>query len=239
MTLRTLAIDDEPLALQQITKYIEKTPFLELTAACSNALEAINELSKQAVDLIFVDINMPELNGIDFVRSLAQKPMIIFTTAYSEYAIEGFRVDATDYLLKPIGYADFLRSAEKARKFFALQANENSSSAPNDYFFVKSEYKTVQVIIDDILYVESKSEYLQIHQSSSDPIMTLGNMKMMEDRLPAEQFMRIHRSFIINLQKISAIERSHVIMGSERIPIGEMYKETLQQYIGKWLVAKK
>ncbi|MFV0366776.1 MAG: LytR/AlgR family response regulator transcription factor [Mangrovibacterium sp.] len=237
--MRCLAIDDEPLALTQIASYIKKTPFLELKAACPNALEALEFLAHQEVDVLFVDINMPELNGLDFVRSLAKKPLVVFTTAYSEYAIDGFRVDAADYLLKPISYADFLRSAEKIRKhFLAQQPTENNQTVRSEYIFVKSEYKTVQVKIDDILYIESRSEYLRIYRIGDTPIMTLGNMKMMEDHLPANQFMRIHRSFIVNLQKISTVERNHILMEEQHIPIGEMYKVALQKYIGKWLLTR-
>ncbi|MFV0291199.1 MAG: LytR/AlgR family response regulator transcription factor [Mangrovibacterium sp.] len=234
-----MAIDDEPLALTQLAKYIEKTPFLELVSTSSNAIEAIDKMRGMSVDLLFVDINMPELNGLDFVRSLVNGPRIIFTTAYSEYAIDGFKVDALDYLLKPIGYVDFLRSAEKARNFFALQQN-NQVKLAHDYLFVKSEYKTVKVTIDDITHIESLNEYLCIFQSLQQPLKTLGSMKQMEEALPADSFMRIHRSFIVNLKKINEIERNHIIVGKGvRIPIGDMYKEVFQQEVSKRLLSKK
>lgn len=232
--MRCIAIDDEPLALAQITSYIRKTPFLELSAACPNALEALEFLSAHPVDLLFVDINMPDLNGLDFVRSLSGKPLVIFTTAYSEYAIEGFRVDATDYLLKPIGYPDFLRSAEKAYRQFRLLSASDNAIPDSGYLFVKSEYKTVRITIDAITHIESRSEYLRIYMAGEPPVMTLGSMKSIEEKLPSGKFMRVHRSYIINLDRISAVERNQITIGKDmRIPVGEQYKEDFRKYLNK------
>jgi len=236
--MRCIAIDDEPLALTQITGYISKTPFFELKASCCNAIEAIKFLSENEVELLFVDINMPGLNGLDFVRSLTQKTFVIFTTAYSEYAIEGFKVDAIDYLLKPIGYPDFLRSAEKALKQYRLLSKEETAST--EYIFVKSDYKTIQITIDDIVHIESRSEYLRVYTVTNLPIMTLSNMKSIEERLPAGKFMRVHRSHIVNLQRIISVDRNHIIIGEQkRIPIGEQYRDDFQSYINKHLLLKK
>ncbi|NDV65851.1 DNA-binding response regulator [Bacteroides sp. 224] len=241
--MHCIAIDDEPLALKQIIGYISKTPFLELTKACSNAMEAISIIAENDIDILFVDINMPDLNGLDFVRSLNQKPLVIFTTAYSEYAIEGFRVDAIDYLLKPFGYPDFLKSAEKAYRQFKLINTAHSSGnnlSDTKYIFVKSEYRTIQIIIDSITHIESRSEYLRIYSEVDSPVMTLGSLKLIKEKLPSEHFMRIHRSYIINLKKISAIERGQIIINkSTRIPIGEQYKEEFQEYLEKHSFTKK
>ena len=232
--LRCIAIDDEPPALKQICSYIEKTPFLELAGSCKNAFDALEMIHEQSPDLLFADINMPGLSGIDLVKSLNTSCMVIFTTAYSEYAIEGFRVDATDYLLKPISYADFLRSAEKARRQYELISDKDASvSSDVNCLFVKSEYKIVRVETSNILFVESRSEYLYIRFERGKPVMTLGNMKSITDRLPSEKFMRVHRSYIVNLQKIISVERSRIFLPENHIiPIGEQYREMFYQRLG-------
>lgn len=232
--MRCIAIDDEPLALQQMEGYIRKTPFLQFVKACRSGLEAMDLLSEHPVDLLFVDINMPDLNGLDFVRLLSVKPLVIFTTAYSEYAIEGFRVDALDYLLKPIGYPDFFRSAEKARKQFNLLKNNLVDRGEAQFLFVKSDYKTIKVDIDKIIYIESRGEYVRIYTEDMPPVMPLGSLKSYEDSLPSNRFMRVHRSYIVNLDKINAIERKRIIIGSKiRIAIGEIYEEKFKKYLDK------
>jgi two-component system LytT family response regulator len=239
--IRCIAIDDEPLALAQITGYIAATPFLTLTAACSNAIEATRIISEteEAADLLFVDINMPDMNGLDFIRSLACKPLVIFTTAYAEYALDGFRADALDYLLKPIGYTDFLRSAEKACKQYKLLMNEHPpvSAAETDTLFIKSGYKMIQIDLSAITHIQSLSEYLRIYADGISPVMTLGSMKSMTERLPAGHFMRVHRSFIVNLRKIISVERNGILIsGNTRIPIGEQYKEAFQNHVTNYLL---
>lgn len=231
MPIRCIAIDDEPLALRQLSSYIEKTPFLQLVAACCSALDAGERLREQEADLLFVDINMPDLNGIDFVRGLSPRPMVIFTTAYSEYAIEGYRVDAIDYLLKPISYAAFLHSAEKARRQYQLmQAAAERPAATS--IFVRSEYKTLQIDIERILYVESRSEYVRIVTDSGRPVMTLSSLRSYEEKLPADRFLRIHRSYIVNLSRIVAVERKHVVLPQDHVlPIGELYEERFRRYL--------
>lgn len=230
--LRCIAIDDEPLALNQMAGYVEKTPFLELAGKFSSALSAIDFLSKEKVDLLFVDIQMPDLSGMDFVKSLDDKPMVVFTTAYSEYAVEGFKVDAVDYLLKPISYVDFLKAAQKAKKLFDLAQSETVSRDEN-YLFVKSEYRMLRVNFDDIRYVEGMREYVRIHIRNEKPIMTLLSMKAMEAQLPQEDFMRVHRSYIVNLKEVKTIERSRIVFGEEYIPIGEQYKEGFQRFLDR------
>lgn len=229
--LKCIAVDDEPLALRQIAGYIGKIPYLELAARFNNALDAQQWLAAEKADLIFVDINMPDLNGIDFVRGLSPRPMVIFTTAYSEYAIEGFRVDAIDYLLKPISYAAFLHSAEKARRQYQLmQAAAERPAATS--IFVRSEYKTLQIDIERILYVESRSEYVRIVTDNGRPVMTLGSLRSYEEKLPADRFLRIHRSYIVNLSRIVAVERKHVVLPQDHVlPIGELYEERFRRYL--------
>jgi two-component system LytT family response regulator len=233
--IKCLAIDDEPLALRQIVEYIKKTSFLELAGQCESAMRALDFLEKNRVDLMFVDINMPDLNGMDFVKSLENPPAIIFITAYSEYALEGFRVDAIDYLLKPISYGDFFKSVNKAKVWFEKhQQKADEVKSNKDFLFIKSEYKILRINFDDIKYIEGMNEYIKIHLTTSKPVMTLLSMKAIEEQLPSEKFMRVHRSYIVNLAKISVIERSRIIFdGNVYIPVSEQYKSNFQNYIEK------
>ena len=238
--IRCMAIDDEPLALQQIVAYIGKVPFLELAAQCQSALEAKAFLEQDTVDAIFCDINMPDLNGMDFVKSLTVPPLVVFTTAYSEYAVEGFRVNAVDYLLKPFGLQDFQRAANRLKERL-----ENSvvggfaADTSDDTIFLKTEYRVVKVSISDIRYVEAMSEYLKVYlDSDKKPIVTLLSMKKMEERLPAN-FMRIHRSYIVNLTKIQEVNKNRVIIDADTyLPIGDMYKDTIQAYLDTKFLGK-
>lgn len=234
MTIRCAAIDDEPLALKQITGYIERTPFLTLAAAYPGAIEAAGSLADDDIDLLFIDIDMPGLSGLEFVRSLIKKPMVIFTTAYSEFAVEGFRLDATDYLLKPIGYPDFLRAAEKAYRQFKLTSAPRPAAQETDRIFVKSEYKSVPVDLSQISHIESMGEYIRIHADGAKPVMTLGSIRSMAEKLPADTFMRVHRSFLVNLRRIAAVERGVIITADgTRIPVGDQYKEDFKTYLEK------
>ena len=238
MTIRCLAIDDEPLALQQLVAYIKKVPFLELQAQCQSAMEARAFLENDTVDAIFCDITLPDLNGMDFVKSLASPPLIIFTTAYSEYAVEGFRVNAVDYLLKPFGLQEFQRAANRLRERLEGQRErfegqkEATGGQEGQDIFLKTDYRIVKVSIPDIRYVEAMSEYLKVWvEGMPKPIITLLSMKKMEERLP-DGFMRIHRSYIINLSKIQEVNKNRVIMDAQTfLPIGDMYKEAFQAYL--------
>jgi DNA-binding LytR/AlgR family response regulator len=233
MSIKCLAIDDEPLALKQIGSYIKKTPFLELVALINSGFGALEYVSSNQTDLIFVDINMPDLNGMDFVKSLKEKPYIIFTTAYSEYAIEGFRVEAIDYLLKPIGYNEFLKAVNKVKSLMDLKAIQSGRirSFP-DHIFVKSEYKLMRIELSEIKYIESMHEYIRIHLDKDKPVMTLISLKSIEEQLPSGNFMRIHRSFIVNLEKIKVIERNRIVFDNNvYIPVGDQYKDAFQQFI--------
>lgn len=237
--IRCIAIDDEPLALQQIAAYINKTPFLELAGLCESAVQAIGVLENTLVDLMFVDINMPDLNGIEFAKTLEFPPKIVFVTAYSEYALEGFRADAIDYLLKPVGYGDFLKSANKVKSWFDAQIQKPAEVSSNsDFLFIRSDYKILRINFDDIRYIEAMSEYVRIHQAGSKPVMTQVTMKSIEEQLPAARFMRVHRSFIVNLSKVSVIERNRIVFdGSIYIPVSEQYKPRFQSYIDKNFLA--
>ena len=246
--IRVLAIDDEPLALQQLATYIGKIPYLELAGTCQSALDALKVMEEDVVDAIFVDINMPDLNGMDFVKSLQVPPLVVFTTAYSEYAVDGFRVDAVDYLLKPFGLQDFQRASQRLKERYeasrALSGQSATPSAPatdsDDSIFLKTDYKTVRISVSDIRYVESMSEYLKIFvEGQPKPLIVLLSMKKMEERLPADIFMRIHRSYIINLLKIREVNKNRVIMDADTyLPIGDLYKENFQQYLSSKFLGK-
>ena len=231
--IRVLAIDDEPLALRQLTTYISKVPFLELVSACPSAAEARKVLGSEDVDVLYVDINMPDVNGLDFVRSLSFPPLIVFTTAYSEYAVEGFKVDAVDYLLKPFGLDEFTHSAQKVKRAYdALHSEPQVAAVPADNsLFFKTDYRIVRVDLDRIVYVEGMSEYLKIHLDSGDPVVVLLSMKKLEERLSSASFLRVHKSYIINLSKLQEVTKGRVLVGGASIPVGDMYKDTLNAYI--------
>ena len=246
--IRCMAIDDEPLALQQIATYIGKVPFLELTAQCQSAVEARQFLENDTVDAIFCDINMPDLNGMDFVKSLTTPPLIVFTTAYAEYAVEGFKVAAVDYLLKPFGLQDFQRAANRLQERLespsSLLAPRTSHLAPrtseNDaVVFLKSDYRIIKVAINDIRYIEAMSEYLKVHlRNEQKPITTLLSMKKIEERLP-HNFMRIHRSYIVNIDDIREVNKNRVILDADTyLPIGDIYRENFQQYLDTKFLGK-
>lgn len=241
MKLNCIAVDDEPLALGLISSFIEQTPFLNLLARHTSAVEAMKTLQEQSVQLIFLDIQMPNLNGLELAGLLHQnqteQPRIIFTTAYNQFAVDSYRVDALDYLLKPFDYTDFLRAASKAVDFFAGKNSMVPQVAPpEEYLFVRVEYQYVKIAWNDILYIEGLKDYVKIHlASAAKPVLTLMTLKSLEEKLPAERFMRIQRSFIISLDKISAITKSSVRIGTADITIGDQYKAILQEYLSKWL----
>ena len=238
--IRCLAIDDEPLALGQLVAYINKVPFLQLAAQCQSALEARKFMENDAVDVIFCDINMPDLNGMDFVKSLAAPPLIVFTTAYSEYAVEGFKVNAVDYLLKPFGLQDFQRAANRVKdRLTESVATAKPATDSDNSLFLKTDYRIVKVSIPDIRYVEAMSEYLKVWiEGEPKPIITLLSMKKMEEHLP-NNFMRIHRSYIINLNKIQEVNKNRVIMDTDTyLPIGDLYKEAFQAYLDTKFLGK-
>ncbi len=239
MTLKTIVIDDEPLALGLIESYVKKTPFLELTASFYSAVEAVHSEKLPEADLIFLDIQMPTLNGLELSRMVDPKSKIIFTTAFDQYAIDGYRVNALDYLLKPISYLDFLTSANKALAWFELvdrasgeHGVESDKEEDIDSIYVKSEYKLLRIELDKLLYVEGLKDYVKFFvEGESKPILSLMSMKRASELLPESQFIRVNRSFIVRKDKIGIIERSRIVIGSVYIPIGEAYKESLQAYL--------
>lgn len=218
-----ITIDDEPLALKQLASYIEKVPYLTLVNSFSNAVKALQFLQDNHVDLMFVDINMPDLSGMEFVKSLTDPPKVIFTTAYREYALEGFQIDAADYLIKPISFAAFFKSTEKTKeRYFSLNKETTSIDHDDKFLFLKSEYKIVRINVSDIVYIESMRDYIRIHQVHEKSIMTLMNMNKIIKHLPNEYFMRVHRSYIVNLDKIQTIERNRIIFDRDvYIPISD------------------
>lgn len=239
--IRCIAIDDEPLALKQLESYISKVGFLELEAACNSAVDASKVLASQPADVLFCDINMPDLDGMSFVKSLASQPMVVFTTAYSEYAVEGFKVDAVDYLLKPFGFNEFEKAALKVKRLYDLENKEDVSILDyDDSVYVKTDYKTVRVEVSSIIYIEGMSEYVKIiTEDQKDPVIALLSMKKLEGKLPGNRFMRVHKSFIINLSKISQVSKGHVRMqDGSSIPIGESYRDSLLSYINSKSLVK-
>ncbi len=234
MNLNCIIVDDEPLALDLLETYVRRTPFLRLTARCDNAVEALAALDKEPVDLAFLDIQMPELNGLELSRLITHRTKIIFTTAFEQYALEGFRVDAVDYLLKPFNYAEFLRAATKAQHLVELERNQSADACHPDSIFVKSDYKLVQIELRHILYIEGLKDYVRIQTDTPQGgILTLMNMKNIEERLPADTFLRIHRSYIVNINQIKTIERNRIVFGKVYIPVSDSYKDRFAEMLEK------
>lgn len=282
--IKVIAIDDEPLALLQLQKMIESTPYLTLVAACSDAFEAMRVMQETEVDAIFADINMPDLSGLDFVRSLSHPPIVVFTTAYSRYAIDAYKVNAIDYLLKPFGQPEFQRAAAKVKQQYELlraaqssgSANANSANTSSandasdnvegvkvkggeediadegttisdnnieriegDILFVKVDYRIVRISVSDITYIESQSEYLKLHMASGPSLMVLMSIKRMAELLPVDSFVRIHRSYIVNMRHVMDIARMRVRIDADTIlPIGESYKDDALRFVNARLVGK-
>lgn len=222
-------VDDEPLALNLLESYVQKTSFLELTGKYSSAVMAMKELPDKKIDLLFLDIQMPELNGLEFSKMVPANTRIVFTTAFGQYAIDGYKVNALDYLLKPISYVDFLQAANKALQWFELlqQPREEKES-----IFVKSEYKLVQIMLKDILYIEGLKDYIKIYEENQPkPVLCLMSMKAMEEQLPPKRFIRVHRSYIVQKDKIRIIDRGRIVFGKTYIPISDSYKQAFQDFL--------
>lgn len=246
MIINCIAIDDEPLALGLVCAFIEQTPFLKLIGRYSSAVEALVGLQDQKVDLIFLDIQMPNLNGMELARVLdsrgATKPRIIFTTAYNQFAIEGYRVDALDYLLKPFNYEEFLHASNKALTYFELVNRSNNPATAaaehaeeEEYLFLKIEYQLVRVALNEILYIEGLKDYVKIYlQDKEKPLLSLTSLKALEEKLPSKRFMRVHRSFIVSLNKINSITRNALQIGKVNITVGDQYKEAFGVFLRKW-----
>lgn len=242
MMIRCLAIDDEPLALQQLATYINRSPFLTLVKPCNSALDAVQQLAMSSIDAIFVDINMPDMTGLEFVRTIANPPLVVFTTAYEEYAIDSYKVDAVDYLLKPFGQDEFDRAAAKlkARYDMMKQAQQASPADEDDTLFLKNDYKIVRVNYRDIVYIEAMSEYLRIYlKGKTSPLVVLLSMKRIEEQLPSTQFMRIHRSYIVNLKLVAEVSKNRLALttGAE-LPIGDSYRDEFNAYVNSRFISK-
>ena len=242
--VRCIAIDDEPMALRQIKSYIERTEQLELVAVCRSAREAQEVLKSAEADLLFVDINMPDMNGIDFVRSIDTGHFIVFTTAHPEFALEGFKLNAIDYLLKPFSYEEFMKASQKVISLVDLVerchaaesaiAQNEAEASDMEVISVKADYKTQLVKVADIVYLESAGEYVRLHIEGSSTITTLFRLKNMETTLPAESFLRVHRSYIVNLKRIASYTKGRIFLDNgEYIPLGENYKERFLEYFNK------
>jgi DNA-binding LytR/AlgR family response regulator len=233
--ITVIAIDDEPLALQLIVDYIQKTPDLMLVGQFENPLEAAQYISKNPIDIVFTDIQMPGLNGIEFTRSMINGPVVIFTTAFAKYAIEGFKLDVADYLLKPFTYEEFITSVHKAERMIkSITKRADEVLTNNEFLYLKSNYKIKRLKFNDIQYIEGFNDYVRIYAASSpEPVQYQITLRALEAKLPGGKFMRIHRSFIVNLQMVDTIDRGRIVFGKVHIPVGEQYKEKFEEYLRK------
>ncbi len=236
--MNCLAIDDEPLALDVIEDFSGRIPFLKLAGRCTSAMEAIEIINKERIDLIFLDINMPHITGTEFIKSLESPPLIIFTTAYSEFAVEGFELNAIDYLVKPIAFNRFLKAVNKAYELFSLKqvktVSQKATTGPEEeYLLVKADYSTVKIMLNDILYIEGLKDYVKIYRGGK-PVLTKSTMKNIEDKLSGKKFVRVHKSYIVALTKIESIENQRIIIGEKRIPVGDQYRENFNRILDEY-----
>lgn len=233
--IRVVVIDDEPLALKLVKGYIEKTPFVEPAGFFDNPVEALGFISSSDVDLVFLDIQMPDLKGTELAKVISGGPKVIFTTAYEKYALEGFKLDAVDYLLKPFSYAEFLKAVQKAEKLIELERRELPAlEVKNDFLFIKSDYKIRRINFSDIHYIEGLKDYVKIFLTGEKkPVLSLSTLKALEARLPADKFMRVHRSYIVNLDTVKVIERNRIVFGEVRIPVTDQYRDNFQKFLDR------
>jgi two-component system LytT family response regulator len=238
--LRCLLVDDEPLALRLLTSYVERVPFLELVGTCRSALEAMTVLQQESVDVLFLDIQMPDLTGVEFVRTLRPEALVIFTTAYEAYALEGFNLNAVDYLVKPFAFDRFVQAAQKAQDRLQARRPTEPVAAPtalptpapaDDFIFVKADYHTQRINLRDIRYLEGLKDYIKIYTGAGKPVLTLNSLKAFEDRLPSQDFVRVHRSFIVALSWIDSIRKNRIYLGEAIIPIGDSYADAFHKLI--------
>jgi len=236
MIINCAIIDDEPLAAALLESYALKTPYLNLIGTYNSAITAMRDLRVQPAQLLFLDIQMPELSGIEFAKILPKETKVIFTTAFSQYALEGYKVNALDYLLKPVSYSDFVKATDKALEWFAI--SQKQETYRNDRFmFVKSEYKLQRVGLDDILYIEGLKDYVRIHLKNGEKMMSLMSMKKLEDYLPRPEFLRIHRSYIVRMTEVRTVDRFRIVFGDAFLPISDNYKDEVQQYLDSHTLA--
>ena len=240
MILKCCIIDDEPLAIELLESYVKRTPFLQLEASFNSAVQAVERVAQGDIDLIFLDIQMPELDGMEFSHMIEGRSRIVFTTAFGQYAVDSYKVNAIDYLLKPISYSDFLKAAQKTLQWFELSEGNSTAGTPaptpaqSPYIFVKSDYKLKQIPLDKILYIEGLKDYVKIYlEGEPHPILSLLSLKSLEEMLPEGQFIRVHRSFIVQGSKIKMIDRNRIVFGKEYIPISDTYKESFAEFIAR------
>lgn len=239
MKLKTLIIDDEPIALDKLRNYVEKVPFLELAGVCRNGIEATDTISNENIDVVFTDINMPDMSGMDFISSLTNPPLVVFITAYAEYAVESYKLSAVDYLLKPYGFSDFQRAANKVFEQYQLRKRQlnhlqtgSTHCDETKSLFVKVDYRYVRINLADIRYIKGYGEYLQIYcVESPSPLLTLSSFSSIKEKLP-DNFLQVHRSYVVNMNAIHSINKNRILMDSETyIPVGDSYKEAFQSYL--------
>lgn len=235
MELNCLIVDDEPLALDLLEAYVKRTSFLNLKGRCGSAVEVLQKLKEERIDLIFLDIQMPELTGLELSRMIDRQVRIIFTTAFEQYALEGFRVDALDYLLKPVSYPEFLKAADKALQWFEMKsADRPAVSREEECIFVKSDYRLLKIALQKICYIEGLKDYVKIHlEDSPHPVVSLISMKTLEEVLPADAFVRVHRSFIVRLDKVTVVERNRIVFGRTYIPVSDSYRDRFLAFIDR------
>jgi DNA-binding LytR/AlgR family response regulator len=230
--IRCLAVDDEPLALDLLEDNIKRIPFLSLVKRCNDVYEAMEVMQTESIDLIFLDIQMPGITGTQFIKSMGgNKPMVILVTAYEKYAMEGFNLDVVDYLLKPVEFDRFLKACHKAQEYYQFKTSPTKEIAP-DYLFVHSEYQLIKISLPDITHIEGLKDYIKIHLSSATrPVLTRMSMKAMEEKLPATRFLRVHKSFIVNLDKILSIRKSRIKLANAEVPVSDSYSEALMKIV--------
>lgn len=236
MKLRCVIIDDEPLAIDLLKSYVNQTPYLELVSTFENPLAALETVRTENINLLYLDVNMPQITGLEFSKTLPQSTRVIFTTAYEQYAIDGFRLNALDYLLKPISYPEFLEASNKAQEWFELSnsAKDKAQEPTPSSLFVKSGYRMEKINLDQILYIENQKDYVKFHlEGIADPVSSLMSMQSLEEKLSSRQFMRVHRSFIVNLDKVKTIERNCIVFGKEYIPVSDSYKDRFMDFLSK------
>ncbi len=232
--MNCLAVDDQALALDVIEDFVSKVPFLNFIGRCTSAMEASKYIKEEQIDLLFLDINMPMVTGLEFIKSLDKRPMVIFTTAYPDHALEGFELKAVDYLVKPIRFERFLSAVNHAYELYLLKGKETKveTASDQDYLMIKVEYSTVKINFNDILFIKGVKDYVQIF-TESKKFLTVSTMKNIEGKLPANDFLRVHKSYIISLKKIEKIERFRIWIKENIIPVGDTYKKKFNEVIDK------
>lgn len=231
--LRCIAIDDEPLALELLEDNISRLPFLKLVASFSDPVQAITKMQQEEIDLVFLDIQMPGLTGLQLIQSLPKKPMFILVTAYEKYALESYNLDVVDYLVKPVSLERFIKACNKAWELYQLR-NHETGQQQADYFFINADYSLLKIVFADIVYIEGLKDYVKIHlNSSTKPVVARMSMKSLEDELPKAQFVRIHKSFIVSKKFITSVKKNSIFMGTAELPVGETYKDVVKEITGR------